>query len=425
MNITNVSAHRAFSFLRTYGYERVSCSPEERTVAEALLHEAESLHLSAKLEEFSVPCGHVSHALLRVTSPYVKEYEVTGYERAASTPEGGLDAEFLYVENEDDVLLEQAKGKIVLINGYLNRAAYEKLRKADVLAILTFTGRTIDRESESDLNRCKLRETLTEPFGAIPVLNMRAASAAEIVRRGAKTAHIELTGECFDGTSQNVCVTILGTDKPGEVITIGAHYDSVYFSTGVHDNLSGSVIVLELMRYFAAHPPRRTLRLCWFGSEEQGLLGSKAYVKAHETELKDCIVMLNFDVAAATLGSSYVITLATDDALHYVTGVLREAGYGCRAKQDTYSSDCIPFADCGVPAINLARFGADGADYMHNRHDSLRSGYLDEHALDITLQQGFALATRLANAASFPIKREITPEIRKKVDEYLFKAKKE
>ena len=168
----NVSAHRAFSFLRTYGYERVSCSKEERTVAEALLNECTSLGVSAQLEEFTVPCGRVSHALLRVTSPYVKEYEVTGYERAASTPEGGLDAEFLYVENADEVLLEQAKGKIVLVNGYLNRATYEKLRKAEAAAILTFTGRTIDRESESDLNRCKLRETLTEPFGAVPVLNL-------------------------------------------------------------------------------------------------------------------------------------------------------------------------------------------------------------------------------------------------------------
>lgn len=216
------------------------------------------------------------------------------------------------------------------MNGYLNRATYEKLRKAEAAAILTFTGRTIDRESESDLNRCKLRETLTEPFGAVPVLNMRAASAAEIVRRGAKTVHIELTGECYDGTGQNVCATIPGTDKAEEVITLGGHYDSVYFSSGVHDNLSGSVIVLELLRYFAAHPPRRTLRFCWFGSEEQGLLGSKAYVKAHADELKFCVAMLNFDVAAPTLGSNHLVTLATDDALHYVAGVC--------AKQATVSA---------------------------------------------------------------------------------------
>ena len=78
-----------------------------------------------------------------------------------------------------------------------------------------------------------------------------------------------------------------------------------------------------------------------------------------------------------------------------------------------------------MPAINLARFGANGADYMHNRQDSMKSGYLDEHALDITLQQGLVLLDRLANAASFPIKREIAPEIRQNVDDYLLQAKKE
>lgn len=419
----NVSAHRAFSFLRTYGYERVSCSPEERTVAEAILHEAQALSLSGQLEEFTVGCGRVSHALLRVTSPYVKEYTVSGYECAASTPEGGLDAEFMYVEDADEVLLESAKGKIVLVNGYLRRAAYEKLRKAEVLAIVTFTGSTIDRLSESDLGKCKLRETLTEPFGAIPVVNLRAADAAEIVRRGAKTMHLELTGECYDGTSQNVCVTIPGTDKASEIIALGAHYDSVYFSSGVYDNLSGSVVLLELMRYYAAHPPRRTLKFCWFGSEEQGLLGSKAYTAAHKDELKDYVLMFNVDVAAATLGANYLPILATENAVHYIAGMMREAGFACKTKMDIYSSDCVPFADNGVPAINLCRFGAQGANYIHNRHDSLKSNYLDEHALDITLQQALLITSRLANAASFPIRREISDEIRKKVDEYLFKKK--
>lgn len=417
----NVSAHRAFSFLRTYGYERVSCSPEERSVAQAILHEAESLSLDAHLEEFTVPCGRVEHALLRVTAPYVKEYRITGYERAASTPEGGLDADFLYIEDAEDVLLEQAKGKIVLVNGYLRRSVYEKIRKAEALAIITFTGTTLDRESETDLNKCKLRETLTEPFGAIPVVNMRAADAAEIVRRGAKRMHIELTGECYDGTSQNVCVTIPGTDKADEIIALGAHYDSVYFSSGVYDNLSGSVVLLELMRYFAAHAPRRTLKFNWFGSEEQGLLGSKAYTTAHEAELKDYVLMVNVDVAAPTLGKNILPILATEDVVHYVAGMMREAGFACTTRLDIYSSDCIPFADHGVPAINIARFGVQGANYIHDRRDSLKSGYVDEHALDITLQQALLLMTRLANAASFPIKREICPEIRKKVDEYLFK----
>ena len=106
----NVSAHRAVSVLRTYGDERGSCSKEERTVAEALLNECTSLGVSAQLEEFTVPCGRVSHALKLVTAAFVMDFEKTGFVRAASTLEVVLDTEFLYVENADEVLLEQAKG---------------------------------------------------------------------------------------------------------------------------------------------------------------------------------------------------------------------------------------------------------------------------------------------------------------------------
>ena len=78
-----------------------------------------------------------------------------------------------------------------------------------------------------------------------------------------------------------------------------------------------------------------------------------------------------------------------------------------------------------MPAINLCRFGAPGANYIHDRRDNLKSGYIDQRALDITLQQALYLAQRVANAAAFPIAREIPDAIKAKVDEYLFKDKKE
>ena len=86
-----VSAHRAFNLLKKLAYERVSCSPAEKSAAEVLLAEALSTGAQAHIEEFTVPCGRVHHARLVVTSPYQKEYEVTGYERSKSTPAEGLD----------------------------------------------------------------------------------------------------------------------------------------------------------------------------------------------------------------------------------------------------------------------------------------------------------------------------------------------
>ena len=419
-----VSAHRAFALLKELAYERVSCSAAEKQAAQRLMEEAQKAGAEAHLEEFTVLTGTVSKATLKVTAPYEKEYEVTGYERAANTPEGGLEAEFYYAEGVQDVHLNHVSGKIVLINGRLRRDDYEKLMKAGVTGILTFSGSTIDRLNETDCDIRKLRESLTEPFGTTIALNLRAADAAEMVRKGAKKLHIELQGESGEGTSQNVCAVIEGTEKPEEIISLGAHYDSVYFSTGVYDNMSGSVILMELLKFFAKNPPKRTLKFNWYGSEEQGLLGSKAWVAAHEDELEKHKLMINVDVAAATLGQNISLVLGTEQTVGYVDALMHEMGVACSTKLDIYSSDCIPFADKGVPAVNLCRFGAPGAGYIHDRRDNLKSKYIDEKALDITLQQALYLTKRVANAVEFPIARKIDEEITKKVNEYLFKPVK-
>ena len=320
--------------------------------------------------------------------------------------------------------LQNIRSKIVMINGRLRQRDYEKLQTNGAAAILTFSGTTLDRVRETDCDIRKLREPMTEAHGAAVALNLRAADAAEIVRRGAKRMHIELSGESYEGTSRNVCAVIEGTDHPEEIISFGAHFDSVHFSTGVYDNMSGSVIIMELLRYFAVHKPARTVQFNWYGSEEQGLLGSKAWVKAHEDELDRHVLMINVDVAAATLGRNIAPVLATDAVVGYVSALMKEAGFACEAKLDIYSSDCIPFADHGVPAINLCRFGAPGANYIHDRRDNLASNYIDERSLDITLQQALHLSRRVVNAAAFPVEKKISDEIKKKVDEYLFKTPK-
>ncbi len=418
-----VSAHRAFALLKELAYERVSCSDAEKSAAEKLLEVAQSTGVEAHIEEFEVACGRVSHAKLVVTEPFQKEFEVTGYERGLSTPEGGVDLDFYYAEGCEDAHMANVKGKCVMINGRLGKKAYEKLMKAGAAAILTFDGTTLDRRSETDCDIRKLREVLTEDCGSCTALHMRTMDAVELVRRGASKVHVELTAEDYTGISRNVCAAIPGTTHADEVISFGAHFDSVYFSTGVYDNMSGSVILMELLRYFAENRPQRTMKFNWFGSEEQGLLGSKAWVKAHEDELKNHVLMINVDVAAPILGKNAAPVLATDKAVGYVDALMREAGIACETKLDIYSSDCIPFADKGVPAVNLLRFGTMGANYIHDRRDNLKSNYISADALDITLQQALMFTKRVDGAAIFPIERKVSDEIVKKVDEYLFKKK--
>lgn len=419
----DVSARRAFALLKELAYVRLSGSEEERSAAVRLQEEAQKAGAQAAIEDFKVACGKVNKAKLVVTEPYVKEYEVTGYERANSTPEGGLDAEFYYAENLLPAHLENIKGKIVMINGYLRRKDYEKLQKGGAAAILTFSGSTLDRRSESDCDIRKLREIITEPLGFATALHLRTMDAAEIVRRGARKMHIELDSECYDGVSQNVCAVIPGSEKPDEIISFGAHYDSVHFSTGVYDNMSGSVIIMEIMKYFAAHPPKRTLKFNWYGSEEQGLLGSKAWVEGHKDELEKHALMVNVDVAGPILGQNAALVIGNEDSKGYVDAMMREMGVPCDVQLDIYSSDCIPFADNGVPSVNFCRFGTEGAGFIHDRRDNLKSNYLDEKALNITLQQVLEFTKRIDNAVVFPIAKVISDDVKKKVDEYLFKNK--
>ena len=420
----DVSVRRAYDLLKSLAYQRVSCSKEEEAAASRLLALAKEIGVDAHIEPFPVACGRVDFARFSVLEPYQKTYEVTGYLRSDSTGEEGLTRDFLYVEDMLDANLYDAKDKIVLINGPVRMANYQRLKAAGVAGIVTFSGTTLDRASETDIAICKFRETLTERHGFSVGVNLRAADAAELVRRGAKKVRMDVRGERFDGESRNVCAVIPGTERPDEIISLGAHYDSVYFSTGVYDNMAGSVILTELLRYFAAHPAKRTLKFNWYGSEEQGLLGSKAWTKAHEEELKDHLLMINVDVGAATLGKNIAPVLATDEATAYVAATMREFGVACEVKSDTYSSDCIPFADHGVPAVNFARFGAPGANYIHNRRDNLKSGYIDEKSLGITLLQALRFTDRVANAAVFPIKREVSDEMKEKIEVYLFRKEK-
>jgi len=88
-----------------------------------------------------------------------------------------------------------------------------------------------------------------------------------------------------DSSSFNIVAEIPGTDPKlkDEVVMLGAHFDSWHMGTGATDNAAGSAVMLEALRLIKATglKPRRTIRIGLWTGEEQGLLGSRAYVKEH------------------------------------------------------------------------------------------------------------------------------------------------
>ena len=86
-----------------------------------------------------------------------------------------------------------------------------------------------------------------------------------------------------DTNGYNVVAELPGADKKAELVMVGAHFDSWHPGTGATDNAAGSAVMMEVMRILKAIDarPRRTIRIGLWGGEEQGLLGSRAYVNEH------------------------------------------------------------------------------------------------------------------------------------------------
>ena len=413
-----ICGKREFELLEKIGFTRIAGSPEELQAAEILKSECDAMGAPAVIEPFEIEQGIVEEATLEILEPFQQEIPVTGYQCAENTPEGGLVADFLYVEDADEVSLSQAKGKIVLVNGFLRVPLFRKLMKAGVVGIVTMEGELRDKREETDLSTRKLRRTL-RAFGNVPLVHTRVLDAIELVRKGASKARIVLKGRTEERTSHNVVATVLGTERPEEIVSFGAHYDSVAFSKGVYDNGAGSVINMEILRHFVEHPPKRTVKFMWYGSEEIGLEGSWAYVKAHKEELENHLLMINVDVGGPVLGVDKITATAEDKLATYLEYFVKLEGFAAQVKQGIYSSDSIPFADSGVPGVNFSRDGAPGAAYIHNRFDTL--SFLSAQALEKTTRHVLAFGDAMANAAVFPVERKIPQNIVEQVEKYLYK----
>ena len=164
------------------------------------------------------------------------------------------------------------------------------------------------------------------------------------------------------------------------------------------------------------------LRFIFCGSEEVGLLGSKAYTSAHEKELEKAALNINLDMIGTYMGRFIACISAENRLLHYLEYLCALRGWGLHARQDVYSSDSTPFADCGVPALSFARIAPQSQATIHNRYDTraLLSG--KQLASDIDFLAAFAYD--MADAVKCPVSRESPENVRTKLDEYLLRKRK-
>jgi hypothetical protein len=183
-------------------------------------------------------------------------------------------------------------------------------------------------------------------------------------------------------TSYNAIAEIPGTDKASEVVMLGGHLDSWHSATGATDNAAGSTIMMEAARILQTLgvKPRRTIRVALWGGEEQGLLGSRAYVEQHfgtvenpKPEFAGFNGYFNIDSGTGRIRGMSIF--GPPEAAHILGQYLRQFedfgiyGASTSSSRNPGGTDSTSFNAAGLPGIGGAQ---DPMEYnSHTWHTNL------------------------------------------------------
>ncbi|MBV8070812.1 MAG: M20/M25/M40 family metallo-hydrolase [Acidobacteriaceae bacterium] len=197
---------------------------------------------------------------------------------------------------------------------------------------------------------------------------------------------------------------IPGQSKPDEIVMIGAHFDSWHTGTGATDNGAGSAVMIEVMRILKTLNLKldRTVRIGLWSGEEQGLLGSKAYVKAHFGDPKTMEVKhsewdkfdayLNLDNGSGKIRGVY---LQGNDAarplFQHMLEPYHDMGASTLTLKNTGGTDHLSFDAVGLPGFEFIQ---DPLDYGTVTHHSDMDTY--SHAIQEDLMQASAIIATMA-----------------------------
>lgn len=177
----------------------------------------------------------------------------------------------------------------------------------------------------------------------------------------------------------NTIAEIKGSEKPSEYVMLSAHFDSWDGGTGATDNATGTIVMMEAMRILKKiYPnPKRTIMVGHWGSEEQGLNGSRAFVEDHPEIVSNIQAVFNQDN-----GTGRVVNLAGQGFLHsydYLGRWLAQVPENIRKHIETKfpgtpgggGSDYASFVAVGAPAFSLSSLSWSYGNYTwHTNRDT-------------------------------------------------------
>ncbi len=225
---------------------------------------------------------------------------------------------------------------------------------------------------------------------SVPTIVVAAEHYGRMARTIAKGVPVRLEVDAKntfydeDLNSFNIVGELPGTDKKDEVVMLGAHFDSWQTGTGATDNAAGSAVMMEALRILKASglPLRRTVRIALWTGEEQGLLGSRAYVRQHfgdaattqiKAEQAKVSVYFNLDNGTGAIRGIYQQgNTGVGPIFQQWMEPFVDLGMHALTIRNTTGTDHLSFDAVGIPAF---QFIQDPIEYGTRTHHSNQDVY--------------------------------------------------
>jgi hypothetical protein len=300
-----------------------------------------------------------------------------------ATPKGGIEASVIDIGEGSDVAFSSAgniRGAILLVhseigsswadlfNEYMRPPGIIARAVKDGAAAILWTGareRLLLYRHTNSLNGeiDKIPQAVVAREDALKLARLVAA------RPGKVRVRLSLPNEIGGAIEQeNVVGEIRGYQKPDEAVILGAHLDSWELGTGALDNGCNAALVIEAARAIKAMGlvPKRTIRFILFSGEEQGTVGSFAYVRAHAAELDKIRGVIIFDSGSGRApGYSLGGRRDTEAGLRQILKPLDAWGVTQHTADASFGTDNFDFLLEGVPTFVANN---EIANYLVNYH---------------------------------------------------------